>query len=384
MKKSAYIIVSLTILFSPTYTMADNSIDNLTSSLLGEFSSAEEQNKFFGQLPQKGSEDASGILGNVDSVLVEEGSADSDNAIQANPKIDWSLKVTFNDGKSVTSSQLAKALLKTFPQLDSKPIVYINGEGLLMTARKSTQIKQVQFVWPYLSTPLPNKTTYKKRIKIIEKGLRSLAKYKVEPSLKPVIAASKSKEFNTMLKDLNQYAVIILKAPKDSQFDGKAIWDVMYSLGLEWGNLDLFHWLNKTNVGDQSLFQVWTSTEPGFFLTEEILNNKLQVDDLYFGFPIARSHSPIKIFDAMLTAANYTQKRLGGTILDMQRQEFDFKRNQTFIQNIVNDLATKDLKPGSEETLNIFQDETAAYWKARALKFQDTRLTELSTNTTNT
>jgi len=116
----------------------------------------------------------------------------------------------------------------------------------------------------------------------------------------------------------------------------------------------------------------------------EILNNKLQVDDLYFGFPIARSHSPIKIFDAMLTAANYTQKRLGGTILDMQRQEFDFKRNQTFIQNIVNDLATKDLKPGSEETLNIFQDETAAYWKARALKFQDTRLTELSTNTTNT
>ncbi|HSU55623.1 MAG TPA: cell division protein ZipA C-terminal FtsZ-binding domain-containing protein [Candidatus Dormibacteraeota bacterium] len=44
----------------------------------------------------------------------------------------------------------------------------------------------------------------------------------------------------------------------------------MMALGLEWGDMDLFHWVNGSDNGDDSFFRVWTSTAPGYFLPEEI------------------------------------------------------------------------------------------------------------------
>ena len=48
---------------------------------------------------------------------------------------------------------------------------------------------------------------------------------------------------------------------------GKKVWDVMMSLGLHWGNMDEFHWENDAHAsGDDHLFSVSTSMNPGYFL----------------------------------------------------------------------------------------------------------------------
>ena len=49
---------------------------------------------------------------------------------------------------------------------------------------------------------------------------------------------------------------IRLAAPDGTLFDGRDIWDVMLCLGLPWGDMDLFHWNNPSDHGDDHLFSV--------------------------------------------------------------------------------------------------------------------------------
>ena len=100
------------------------------------------------------------------------------------------------------------------------------------------------------------------------------------------------------------------------KYEGRDIWDVMLCLGLRWGDMDVFHWVNPSGLGDDYFFSVSTSTPPGYFFPEEIAAGKVRVDDLVFGFSAPRCSQPGQVFESMVRAVQYTQKRLGGTIID--------------------------------------------------------------------
>jgi FtsZ-interacting cell division protein ZipA len=101
---------------------------------------------------------------------------------------------------------------------------------------------------------------------------------------------------------------------RGGQLPGTPIWDVMYSLGLEWGDMDLFHWTNESDFGDDQLFIVWTSTEPSYFLPELIAAGEVMTDDLSFSFSVPRCPAPVEVFDEMIKAAPYAQSGMGGTL----------------------------------------------------------------------
>jgi cell division protein ZipA len=135
---------------------------------------------------------------------------------------------------------------------------------------------------------------------------------------------------------------------------GTLVWDVMYSLGLQWGDMDLFHWKNESDFGEGELFSVWTSTDPGYFLPELIAAGKVMTKDLVLSFSVPRSPAPAEVFDEMIKAAKYAQSRLGGAILGDEDRPFVKDGVNRSIEDVVRRLVEAGFPPGEESTLRLF------------------------------
>ena len=137
-------------------------------------------------------------------------------------------------------------------------------------------------------------------------------------------------------------------------FDGHDIWDVMMSIGLEWGDMDLFHWRNHTLIGDQSYFMVWTLSDPGYFIPEWIASGEFGTDNVVFSFSIPRSDNPEEIYDVMYKAASYTQSRLGGKLYDENGEELDINHEKQRLSEVIKDLRKHGIEPGTTPALMLF------------------------------
>lgn len=154
------------------------------------------------------------------------------------------------------------------------------------------------------------------------------------------------------IAEFAQDAIIILEG--DKPMKGALMWDVLQSLGLKWGDGDLFHWNNEHEFGEQQFFSVWTSTQPGYFLPESVKSGEMNPKDLIFGFSIPRSADPEKVLEVMIDAVKYCQKRLGGKILDKNLQPFNETEEKKAMQLLVGQMKSKGLAPGSNKVLKIY------------------------------
>jgi len=158
---------------------------------------------------------------------------------------------------------------------------------------------------------------------------------------------------NKAIAEFNQDAWVILKC--DAPLKGALVWDVLQSVGLKWGDGDLFHWENrKRDYGDDQLFSVWTTTNPGYFLPESIKDGQMNPSDLVFGFSIPRNADPQNVFSAMIEAVKYCQKRLGGKILDKNQQPFNEANAKKDLALLVEKMKNKEIVPGSDKALMMY------------------------------
>jgi cell division protein ZipA len=185
-----------------------------------------------------------------------------------------------------------------------------------------------------------------KRIKKFPVKLRLEHKESVESALQ------KAKQVVSIHQEFNRDAILVLQS--DKPFRGMEMWDALQSVGLTWGDGDLFHWMNENDYGDDQLFSVWTTTEPGYFLPEDIKEGNMNPENLVFGFSIARCADPENVFDAMVNAAEYCQKRLGGEILDGNMQPFQREQERKNLSEFIKQMEEKGLKPGSDNALQTF------------------------------
>ncbi|HYG38308.1 MAG TPA: cell division protein ZipA C-terminal FtsZ-binding domain-containing protein [Cytophagales bacterium] len=228
----------------------------------------------------------------------------------------------FSSGKEELNELIKVALgWKLYDNLDSQPSIY----------DEKTLVKYHNDV---------NEITKKLNCKLIRENYSARE------------AAIKSQELSEFIPENNIYSIIILKA--DQKFEGKEIWDVMMSLGLKWGDMDLFHWNNDHDFGDDQLISVWTSTNPGYFFPEEIAAGRVQTEDLIFGFSIPRSIAPKEILEVMYKVANYSQYRLGGQLLDENGLPFDIAKERNKIENVLGNLKSKSIEPGIGDALYLF------------------------------
>ena len=144
---------------------------------------------------------------------------------------------------------------------------------------------------------------------------------------------------------------IYLRAEEGNPYEGKAIWDVMMSLGLRWGSFDWFHLENPDeDSGDDALFSIGTSTAPGFFLPEHIAQGSVY-EDLCFQFVPARSVDPVAICEILERVVLYAQRRLGGSIEGEDGSEIDWASLRECAGRIVEILEKAGLRPGGPEAM---------------------------------
>lgn len=170
----------------------------------------------------------------------------------------------------------------------------------------------------------------------------------------PALAVKRGTGLFDLWKKYGREAIVTLKAPDGETYDGRDIWDVMLALGLEWGDGDLFHWRNESEKGDSVFFSVWTTTDPGYFVPEEIAADRCAANDLVFGYSIPRSAHPLAVFDQMMIAARYARKRLGGSLLDHQGRELDEVPMREEIAHVAESLSSAGLEPGCDAAMRLF------------------------------
>jgi cell division protein ZipA len=131
-------------------------------------------------------------------------------------------------------------------------------------------------------------------------------------------------------------------------------YNALQSVGLKWGDGDLFHWGNNKDYGHDQHFSVWTTTEPGYFLPEEVKSGNMKPKNLVFGFSIPRSADPKNIFEIMLNSVKYCQNRLGGQILDRNMKPFNEEKEKQELSGFLKRMEQKGLKAGSDKALRMF------------------------------
>jgi cell division protein ZipA len=193
----------------------------------------------------------------------------------------------------------------------------------------------------------------KRYIDELEKRIKKYpTKLSIEQTETVESAISKAKKLVQLNRDFNFDAVIVLQA--DKQFKGLEMWDALQSVGLKWGDGDLFHWGNDKDYGHDQHFSVWTATEPGYFFPEQIKNGNMNPQNLVFGFSIPRSADPKNIFEIMLNSVKYCQKRMGGQILDRNMRPFNEEKERQELSDFLKRMEKKGLKAGSDKALRMF------------------------------
>jgi FtsZ-interacting cell division protein ZipA len=166
-------------------------------------------------------------------------------------------------------------------------------------------------------------------------------------------AIAKAKKRDELYKQFNLDEVVLLKS--DKPLKGTLVWDVLQSVGLKWGDGDLFHWLNpRGNYGADELFSVWTTTDPGYFLPEQVQAGRMNPSDLVFGFSVPRNADPERVFEVMVNAAKYCQKRLGGQLLNKNQQPFNQQDAAGQLSALIKVMKAQGITPGSDKALGLF------------------------------
>ncbi len=323
------------------------------------FSTATQSDARSRQLPTEPSEDVSSLLGEID--LPTQRRADTDDYLPSTA-LEWVVHATFEE--SLDTKEVASRFDKDWRAKYGGLTIYgldasTGHWTFLISADGPERVSGLQFAWTYYSSwsddqELASPEMYRSRLAAVESGLAELTPTKVSAEVKPEEAFKKAQYLSTLNERFDRSVAIRLVAPAGKRYSGKELWDVMLCLGLRWGDMDCFHWQSPSGYGDDFFFSVWTSTQPGYFLPEEVAAGRVQVEDLIFGYSIPRSGDPVAVFTGMVKAVEYAQRRLGGTITGQDDRPLDSAATLKEIQLIAEELTKLGFKPGSDNALRQF------------------------------
>jgi hypothetical protein len=175
--------------------------------------------------------------------------------------------------------------------------------------------------------------------------------WKPSARVSPKAAAIDAVSIARVAEDLGGELRLVLEAPKEG-FLGRSVWNLMHSIGLRWGDLDVFNWETEAEWSDAALFWVGTSTEPGYFLPEEIAEDK-RYADLTFAMGVGSKPQPEAIAKAMIAFAGVVKEKLGGTLRTSRGEELDASAFVRAVVRLHADLEARGFPPGAPHTVEL-------------------------------
>ncbi|WP_345322643.1 cell division protein ZipA C-terminal FtsZ-binding domain-containing protein [Novipirellula rosea] len=326
--------------------------------------SSESQARADKVLPNVGSEDASHILGDwkPDS---EPKDYDRDEYLPE-PAVEWGIDVEFPANKSIDAKRLASQFGETFREKFGSCSLYGRDSQsgfwtFLVSADGPEEVTGLKIAYDYNQTWKPDfrpafESEYEARLSAVaELAVEYIGDCNTTPSKSPAEAAKHAKTLTGLSEKYDRTAAIHLVAEKGKHFEGRDIWDVMQCLGLQWGDMDCFHWVNEGGAGDDYFFSVETSTPPGYFLPEQIAAGQLQTGDLIFICSVPRTCQPVEVIRRMDKAVRYCQRRLGGSVhYTLGESELLMPVLLENVEQIASDLAELGFEPGTGPALRMF------------------------------
>lgn len=313
------------------------------------------------RLPSSPSEDVSHLLVKPESAAGEF-DYDAPRDYLPDPNIDCVVTITFEE--PVARGHISGLLDAVWLENHERPTVYgfspdeqhwtyVNATDSPNTV---TSLKIAWSLWDAIDeTPREISSDDLRRLKeAVEERLSALGRFKTEIERGAEESLAVVQTLPKIVEECNRDVTLVLRAPDGTQFSGRDVWDVMLCLGIDYGDLDLFHWINSSGFGDDHFFTVQTSTPPGYFIPRRMVSGHGDVDDLMFNFSIPRSADPVAVFDSMVNAVEYAQKRLGGNIVLGSGEPFAREPQQERIQGIVERLKRAGLEPGESSTCRVF------------------------------
>jgi len=314
-------------------------------------------------LPTKGSEDVSNLLVNpTPKPQSTEGEGAPD--ILPDPATDWIVDVQFEGEPRLDSKQISKLFDEKWrKQFGSLTLYALHPDAghwtFLLSSDGPTVVTRLKLAWRFIDATtdnpaIPAPQVFSDREAAIRKLLQALGTPVLTASHSPDDAARRARFLRDFKTELDYSATLVLRTPKGKTFEGRDIWDVMLCLGLAWGDMDIFHWENHGRRGDSAFFSVWTSTPPGYFFPDQIAAGKVHVEDLVFGFSAPRCWQPADVFESMVRAVQYTQKRLGGTIVDESGSKADVDKIRQKLRSVELEMKSHGFTPGDDSALHLF------------------------------
>jgi len=346
--------------------MSDQNNTNRERIVVGDFYLAPESesaSRAAAVLSSKGSEDVSSILGVITLPMAKVSTVQEKDYLPSKAS-EWIIQADLLSPSELAASAVATSFGKEWREKYGGLTIYGKDARtghwtFLISADGPKSVTALQFAWHYYESwsedpEITSMAMYAGRLDAVTVQMRTLAKANVHAEVVPDAAQERSKQLSVLSERFNREIVLCLRAPSGRAFAGKDVWDVMLCLGLKWGDMDCFHWLNRSDSGGDFFFSVSTSTPPGYFLPEEIAANRVAVRDLMFGYSLPRSPDPVTVFERMLAAVHYAQKRLGGTVTSVEGGASSPGVTLQQIRAAVKELNALGFPPGSSEALRFF------------------------------
>jgi cell division protein ZipA len=357
------IILSGLILYTVKTKHKKKTVDSLDNYFISTQSASDDRVKKLGL--DKSSEIISDILDTSKLDIPQHSSRQTeDTEYKPDPDREWIINIHFADGHSFETADLDKLFDKKWRTAYPASTIYgySNMEQkwtYAMAGDSKGNFKSIQVAIKLLDVYNEDKPVFdSKKLEVYLEGLKKTfsiypEKILFQPTEPSINAINKAKKLVELNHEFDVSAILVLS--NDKPMDGKLVWDVLQSVGLKWGDGDLFHWNNtKGDFGDDSFFSVWTTTTPGYFLPESIKSGQMNPQNLVFGFSIPRSADPEHVFSVMLEAVNYCHKRLGGKVLNGNGLPLDETSAKDNVSAIVSKMNAQGLVPGSDQALTMF------------------------------
>jgi len=124
-------------------------------------------------------------------------------------------------------------------------------------------------------------------------------------------------ETSPAARDPEKIITLFVLAPTGVPFRGPFLMEAMREAGLQYGDMQIFHCMDKQAGRDETLFSVASIVEPGTFEPNRMDGFSTQGVVLILQLP--GPHDAIKAFDTMVTAARSLTGSLEGRLCDATR-----------------------------------------------------------------
>jgi hypothetical protein len=227
---------------------------------------------------------------------------------------------------------------------------------ILPGAKIPNQMQVLTICWPLAEMPGDSLTEMIQEVERLHFAAQDLALLFDRKARFPEPSRETSLRAATLIGLKGRFArsLQMCLVPTSRPYPAQSVWRAAYSLGMTWGNLDLFHWHDPAQ--HTPLFTLSALGDEGYFLPERVLEGG-SIPGLSLSFDLPTCPVPLAVYDHLAIALLYLRDKLGGKAQTATGQELDgegLEESRGGLEFLVREMETAGIAPGSPDAARLF------------------------------